>query len=92
MRSVLVMLPPKRADGSPTKGPLESAFLTLALPLGLDDENRKLKELEMTNDKDDILWNSRSLRGVFRRGWYDHRPAKPHLRSGARQWVVSGEG
>lgn len=31
-----VMLPPKRADGSPTKGPLESAFLMLAMPLGLD--------------------------------------------------------
>ena len=31
-----VMLPPKRADGSPTKGPLESAFLTLAQPLGMD--------------------------------------------------------
>ena len=31
-----VMLPPKRADGSPTKGPLESAFLTLAMPYGLD--------------------------------------------------------
>lgn len=31
-----VMLPPKRADGSPTKGPLESAFLTLAGPLGMD--------------------------------------------------------
>jgi 5-methyltetrahydrofolate--homocysteine methyltransferase len=31
-----VMLPPKRADGSPTKGPLESAFLTLAMPLGMD--------------------------------------------------------
>ena len=31
-----VMLPPKRADGSPTKGPLESAFLTVAMPLGLD--------------------------------------------------------
>jgi cobalamin-dependent methionine synthase I len=31
-----VMLPPKRADGSPTKGPLESAFLTLAVPLGMD--------------------------------------------------------
>ncbi len=31
-----VMLPPKRADGSPTKGPLESAFLTKAIPLGLD--------------------------------------------------------
>jgi cobalamin-dependent methionine synthase I len=31
-----VMLPPKRAGGSPVKGPLESAFLTLAMPLGLD--------------------------------------------------------
>ncbi|MFI5356853.1 MAG: dihydropteroate synthase [Opitutales bacterium] len=31
-----VMLPTKRADGSPTKGPLESAFLTLAVPLGMD--------------------------------------------------------
>jgi 5-methyltetrahydrofolate--homocysteine methyltransferase len=31
-----VMLPQKRADGSPTKGPLESAFLTLAMPLGMD--------------------------------------------------------
>ncbi len=31
-----VMLPAKRADGSPVKGPLESAFLTLAMPLGLD--------------------------------------------------------
>ncbi|MDR1958173.1 MAG: dihydropteroate synthase [Planctomycetaceae bacterium] len=31
-----VMLPPKRPDGSPVKGPLESAFLTRAMPLGLD--------------------------------------------------------
>jgi len=31
-----VMISPKRADGSPTKAPLESAFLTLAMPLGLD--------------------------------------------------------
>jgi 5-methyltetrahydrofolate--homocysteine methyltransferase len=31
-----VMLPAKRADGSPVKGPLESAFLTRAMPLGLD--------------------------------------------------------
>jgi len=31
-----VMLPPKRADGSPVKGPLEAAFLTKAMPLGLD--------------------------------------------------------
>lgn len=31
-----VMLPPKTADGSPVKGPLESAFLTKTMPLGLD--------------------------------------------------------
>lgn len=31
-----VMLPSKRAEGSPVKGPLESAFLTLAMPRGLD--------------------------------------------------------
>jgi cobalamin-dependent methionine synthase I len=31
-----VMLPPKKKDGSPVKGPLESAFLTLAMPRGLD--------------------------------------------------------
>ncbi len=31
-----VMLPPKRGNGQPTKGPLESAFLTMAMPLGLD--------------------------------------------------------
>jgi cobalamin-dependent methionine synthase I len=31
-----VMLPSKRADGSPVKGPLESAFLTIAMPRGLN--------------------------------------------------------
>lgn len=31
-----VMLPAKRADGSPVKTPLASAFLTRAMPLGLD--------------------------------------------------------
>lgn len=31
-----VMLPAKCADGSPVKGPLESAFLAKAMPLGLD--------------------------------------------------------
>lgn len=31
-----VMLPPKCADGSPVKSPLESALLTKAMPLGLD--------------------------------------------------------
>ncbi len=31
-----VMLPPRRKDGSPIKSDLESAFLTLAIPLGQD--------------------------------------------------------
>ena len=31
-----VMLPSKRADGSQIKGPLESAFLTMAMPMGFD--------------------------------------------------------
>jgi cobalamin-dependent methionine synthase I len=31
-----VMLPSKRADGSPVKGPLESAFLTMVMPLGFN--------------------------------------------------------
>lgn len=31
-----VMLPSKKADGSPVKGPLESAFLTMAMPMGLN--------------------------------------------------------
>ncbi len=31
-----VMLPPRRASGGPVKSPLESAFITLAMPLGLD--------------------------------------------------------
>ncbi|MBN2292994.1 MAG: dihydropteroate synthase [Pirellulales bacterium] len=31
-----VMLPPNRADGSRVKGPLESAFITKTMPLGLD--------------------------------------------------------
>ena len=30
------MLPSKKADGSPVKSPLESAFLTMAMPMGLD--------------------------------------------------------
>ena len=30
------MLPSKKGDGSPVKSPLESAFLTMAMPLGLD--------------------------------------------------------
>jgi hypothetical protein len=30
------MLPSKRGDGTPVKSPLESAFLTMAMPLGLN--------------------------------------------------------
>ena len=49
-----VMIPPKRADGSPVKSPLESAFLTLAMPLGLDtvigSVKRKYRLLEPEND------------------------------------------
>lgn len=30
------MLPSKKPDGSPVKGPLESAFLTMAMPLGVN--------------------------------------------------------
>jgi len=30
------MLPLKRGDGSPVKGPLECAFLTMAMPMGLN--------------------------------------------------------
>lgn len=36
LSNLTVMLPPKRADGSPVKAPLASAFLTRAMPLGLD--------------------------------------------------------
>ena len=31
-----VMLPPRKSDGSPVKSPLESAFLTRAIPLGMN--------------------------------------------------------
>jgi len=45
-----VMLPPKRGDGTPVKSPLESAFLTKAMPLGLDmvigSVKRKYRVLE----------------------------------------------
>ena len=58
-----VMIPPKRADGTPTKSPLESAFLTRAMPLGLDmvigSVKRKYQTLDNDHDAmvcfDDIL-------------------------------------
>jgi 5-methyltetrahydrofolate--homocysteine methyltransferase len=36
LRNFTVMLPPRTADGSPVKSSLESAFLTMAMPLGLN--------------------------------------------------------
>jgi len=49
-----VMLPPKRPDGSPVKGALESAFLTRAMPLGMDhiigSVKRKYRILEESDD------------------------------------------
>lgn len=45
-----VMLPPKRADGSLVRSPLESAFLTMAMPLGFNmiigSVRRNYKKLE----------------------------------------------
>lgn len=48
-----VMLPPKRADGSRVKGPLESAFLTKAMPLGLDMVIGSVKRKYELLDPDD---------------------------------------
>jgi len=47
-----VMLPSKRADGSPVKGPLESAFLTMTMPTGLNTiiGSVKRKYSILTND------------------------------------------
>ncbi len=51
-----VMLPPKRADGSPVKSPLESAFLTVAMPLGLDFIIGNVKrKYEILDEGDDAL-------------------------------------
>jgi cobalamin-dependent methionine synthase I len=36
MSNFTVMLPSKKSDGSPVKGPLESAFLTMAMPMGFN--------------------------------------------------------
>ena len=47
-----VMLPPKRSDGTPVKSPLESAFLTRAMPLGLDTIIGSVKRKYMLLDPD----------------------------------------
>jgi cobalamin-dependent methionine synthase I len=63
-----VMLPSKRKDGSPVKGPLESAFLTLAMPHGLDmiigSTIRKYEILETGHPALRCLEEILSLEGV----------------------------
>ncbi len=51
-----VMLPAKRADGSPVKGPLESALLTKAMPLGLDMVIGSVKRKYELLDSDHPAW------------------------------------
>lgn len=62
-----VMLPSKRADGSPVKGPLESAFLTMAMPLGLDmiigSVKRKYRLLEPEHPAMQCLQDCLNLSG-----------------------------
>jgi 5-methyltetrahydrofolate--homocysteine methyltransferase len=63
-----VMLPSTRADGSPVKGPLESAFLTLAMPFGLNmvigSVKRKYGVLEETHPALQCLKDILRLDGV----------------------------
>ncbi|MCA9734579.1 dihydropteroate synthase [candidate division KSB1 bacterium] len=47
-----VMLPPKMPDGSPLKGPLESAFLTMAMPFGFNMVIGSVKRRYQLLDKD----------------------------------------
>lgn len=63
-----VMLPPKCADGSPVKSALESAFLTLAMPLGLNmvigSVKRKYRLLEEDHPAMQCLKDVLQLDGV----------------------------
>ncbi len=47
------MLPARKKDGSPVKSPLESAFLTRAMPLGLDHVIGSVKRRYRILDPDD---------------------------------------
>ena len=62
------MLPSKRADGSPVKGPLESAFLTIAMPMGFNtivgSVRRKYKILEEDHPAMQCLRDILKLDGV----------------------------
>ena len=57
-----VMLPKKRANGKPIRSSLESAFLTLAMPLGLDTIIGSVKrQYELLPDGDDAVECLRSI-------------------------------
>jgi cobalamin-dependent methionine synthase I len=62
------MLPSKKADGSPVKSPLESAFLTMAMPLGLNtiigSVNRKYSLLTDDHPAMQCLRDVLKLEGV----------------------------
>ncbi len=62
------MLPSKKPDGSPVKGPLENAFLTMAMPLGLDtiigSVKRKYAMLPETDPALQCLREVLTLEGV----------------------------
>ncbi|MCX6143632.1 MAG: dihydropteroate synthase [Ignavibacteriales bacterium] len=62
------MLPSKRGDGSPVKSPLESAFLTMAMPLGLNtiigSVNRKYSLLTDDDAAMQCLRDALKLEGV----------------------------
>jgi cobalamin-dependent methionine synthase I len=62
------MLPSKRGDGSPVKSPLESAFLTMAMPLGLNtivgSVNRKYSLLREDDAAMQCLRDVLKLNGV----------------------------
>ncbi len=51
-----VMLPSRRPDGAPVKGPLQDAFLTIAMPLGLDVVIGSVKRnYAVLNESDEAL-------------------------------------
>ncbi|MBM4159922.1 MAG: hypothetical protein FJ217_02365 [Ignavibacteria bacterium] len=62
------MLPSKRADGSPLKAPLESAFLTMSMPMGLNtiigSVNRKYSLLPDDHPAMQCLRDVLKLEGV----------------------------
>lgn len=62
------MLPSKKADGSPVRGPLESAFLTMAMPLGLNtvigSVNRKYSILSDDHPAMQCLKDVLNMEGV----------------------------